>query len=474
MNDNHPQNSRAQISKEDFEFLVGTDLFRATSEEARNYLMSVMYPRRLKAGERLISQGDKGDAFYVIEEGTCLVHFEKDGQTHPVCRIKERELVGEMAVLTGENRVANVDAETDVLVWRIGCDAFEQACRIHPELREYLTEIVAYRFASQKITADRSIGRHTITGIIGRGGWSVVYKGIHSFLHLPVAIKMLKHDMAMDPDFLERFQNEAKIIAKLNHENIVRVYDIEHAYKTVFIVMEFLNGQSLDNILKRIPRMPLANILDILVRVASGLQYAHEQGIIHQDIKPANIFITEDDRVKILDFGLACPKAVGWHDFDGTVHYMAPEQIEDERVDERTDIYSLGITAFEMATGILPFSDVDLSKVLDAHLKKPIPDPSTLRPDLPKALRDFISRAVEKRPDDRYQRMGEVLETLLPPAQEAGAAVGTRIRARRKTVGLMMSYDEELQMEISVLLEEFGKRLKELGAEFRLGSLEEL
>ena len=194
-----------QISNEMFEFLLGSKLFQGTSEEARQSLREAMKPRRLKAGERLITQGEEGDDLYLISQGSCVVNFERDGEVHQVCRLKERDLVGEMAVLTGEARIANVDAETDLEVWGITGQAFDHACDRCPELRRYLTEIITYRFSSQKATADRTVGKYRIERIIGKGGWSVVYGGVHEFLNLPVAIKMLKHDMAMDPDFLERF-----------------------------------------------------------------------------------------------------------------------------------------------------------------------------------------------------------------------------------------------------------------------------
>lgn len=463
-----------QISNEEFEFLLGSELFQGTPEGARDCLRAAMKPRRIKAGERLITQGDKGDELYVIQEGSCLVNFDRDGSSHQVCRLKERDLVGEMAVLTGEHRIANVDAETDLQVWGITREAFDDACERCPELRRYLSEIITYRFSSQKATADREIGKYRIEKIIGKGGWSVVYGGVHSFLNLPVAIKMLKHDMAMDPDFLARFQNEARIVASLNHHNIVRVYDIEHIYRTVFIVMEYLEGMSLRVLMDGAAGLPLPMMLEFLVQTAYGLVYAHDQGIVHQDIKPANLFLCKGDHLKILDFGLACHRDEEQMDWEGTIHYMSPEQIEGDTVDERTDIYSLGITAFEMAVGRLPFAYPDVAKVMDAHVNEALPDPCDLNPELPAQLGEIIVRATEKNPDDRFSSASELLRLLLPLSAECGARSIQATQEPRRMMNLSLWYENEQQLELNSLLEDFARGLKELGIEVHVGSLEKL
>jgi eukaryotic-like serine/threonine-protein kinase len=472
-NDRNKGVNTGRISDSDFKFLVGAELFKGTSQEARDSLRSVMKAKRVSAGKRLITQGDKGDELYIIQEGSCIVSFERDGKTHEVCRLVPRDLAGEMAVLTGEKRIANVVAETDLRVWGITRESFDYVCAKHLELRQYLSEIVAYRFSGQKATANRTVAKYTIREIIGRGGWSVVYGGEHSFLNLPVAIKMLKHDMAMDTDFLDKFENEAKIIALLNHPNIVRIYDIEHLYRTVFIIMEYLEGISMKDLLDRVPHLPLPRILQFLVQTANGLLYAHQKGIVHQDIKPDNLYICPDDHLKILDFGLACHRDAEQMEWEGTIHYMSPEQIEGEPIDERTDVYSLGITAFEMVTGRIPFEYSDLSKVMDAHVEEPLPDPLKWNSDLPLPFRDFIVRATEKDPNDRFADMSEVLDYLLPLSAESGARpMGTG--ERRKVMNVSLAYKYEQQVELNVLLEELGRRLKDLGIEVHIGSLTRL
>jgi len=466
---------KRKMDQEDFEFLMGSELVQAAPDEARSQLMAALAPIRVKAGERFIRQGDEGSSVYLVQHGSCIVSLEKDGLVHPLTRLKSGDLVGEMAILTGEQRSAHVDAETDMALWRISGLELDEICLEFPDLREFLTEVVTHRFSRSKFTADRTIGKYVITDVIGQGGWSIVYKGTHSYLNMPVAIKMMKHNMAMDPDFLAKFQNEAKIIARFNHENIVRVYDIEHLYRTVFIVMEYLDGVSLEYILERQPTIPFESVLDFLVQVSRGLSYAHEQGIVHQDIKPANIFIQEGERAKIVDFGLACP--TGSEDeigLAGTPYYMSPEQIEGDPVDERTDIYAFGITAFELATSQRPFGGKDLAKVMTAHREEPVPDPRSLNPDLPAEFNDFVQRATRKDPGDRYQDMKQVLDDLNALAERTGVTPSVAESRRAKMMSLFMFYDDEHDVELTHLVENFTQELERLGVVLRAAEFHDL
>jgi serine/threonine protein kinase len=276
--------------------------------------------------------------------------------------------VGIRSFLTGEPQGAHAEAETAMELWALDKDLFDDISKEDPDLLEFLTELVVCRFDSKRPTADRIIGKYMAMDIIGRGGYSIVYRGLNTDLSMPVAIKMLKHNLAVNPDFINGFRNEAKTIASLRHENILRVYDIEERYKTVFIIEEMVEGESLENMLGRLACIPPKLAISFLIQLCSGLQYAHKMGIIHRDINPSNIFVQQNDRLKILDFGLSCP--IGTEDFAsfGTMAYMAPEQIESDPMDQRTDIYALGITAFEMLAGQKPFQETDPQKLMDLHL----------------------------------------------------------------------------------------------------------
>jgi eukaryotic-like serine/threonine-protein kinase len=215
------------ISSADFEFLLKTNIFNAIPHEAIAPVFHILNFKHVKAGERFITQGAEGDGFYIIQNGSCIINLEKDNTITPLARLKAGDLVGEMGVLTGERRSTHVDAETDMDLWSLTREQFDRLSQEFPDIRNFLTDIVVQRFSSLKITANRTIGKYTINEILDQGGWSIVYKGVHDILNFPVAIKMLKHNMAMDPDFSEKFRHEAKTIARLNHPNIVKVYDIE-------------------------------------------------------------------------------------------------------------------------------------------------------------------------------------------------------------------------------------------------------
>jgi serine/threonine protein kinase len=339
---------------------------------------------------------------------------------------------------------------------------------------DFLTELVTHRFSTEKVTANRTVGRYLINELIGRGGWSLVYKGIHTSLNMPVAIKMLKHDMAMNAEFAEKFQNEARVVALLNHDNIVKVYDIEELYRTVFIIMEYLEGVPLDRVLETMPRLPAFKVLDILLQVCNGLNYAHEQGIVHQDIKPGNIFIQSDGRARIVDFGLSCPPGTVDCSLPGTVYYMSPEQIKGDYIDERTDIYSLGIMAYEMTTGQRPYPEDDLSRLMELHVNEDIPDPRTLVPDLPDELHYFIKRATRRDPAARFKSTWEIIRDLQPFADKMRIERRPQLEQRRKMMSLFLFYQEDQQLFLNRLVENFNSEVNKMGVELKITNVDEV
>ncbi|MBI5568481.1 MAG: protein kinase [Desulfomonile tiedjei] len=456
-----------RMSDQDYQFLLQTPFFAAIPEDARFHLMVAMKPVHLPSGERLIAQGDEGDSFYIIQNGSCSVSLEKAGIVRPLAVLGPGDLVGEMAILTGEHRNAHVDAQTDMDLWRLSRTAFEGICNQYPEIRHFLTQVVTDRFARATLTADRTVGKYVITEVLGRGGWSIVYKGVHTMLNMPVAIKMLKHNMAMDPDFLEKFQNEARVIANLNHENIVKVYDIEQLYRTVFIIMEQLEGVSLVEMLREVTRVPLPRALNILLQVCHGLGYAHEKGIIHGDVKPGNIFIQKNDKAKILDFGLARRPGTKGDRLVGTPRYFSPEQIRMGLLDERSDIYSLGISAYRIITGQEAFPDNDIANLLQCHLYEHIPDPRLVIPDLPDELHRFLVKSSEKDPTLRYQSMEEIIHDLQPLSRQLGVAPLAEPERHVNMMGLFLFYRSEHEEILKRLVGEFGQELRKIGAVLR-------
>jgi serine/threonine protein kinase len=402
-----------------------------------------------------------------------VVNVEKDGELVPVVRMQAGDVVGEMALITGEPRSAHVDAETDMHLWCLEKTQFDKISQTYPELRSFLTDLIANWFETRPVTAERRIGKYVITEILGKGGYSIVYRGAHEALGMPVAIKMMKHDMAMRDDFIQNFKNEAKTIAQLNHENIVHVFDFEERFQTLFIVMEPLEGMSLKALLKRMIKLPPPRVVDYLLQICAGLHYAHAKNVVHQDIKPGNIFIVPNDKIKILDFGLACP--CGSENFlTGTPFYMSPEQIDCLPVDVRTDIFALGLTAYEMLTGQRPILEEDAWKVMDLRLKQDIPDPAKIVSDLPEALRKFILKACAREMSARYQDVGEIIEDLKPLANGLGIKKQKISPVNRKMATMFLLYNDEHQPELNRMMNEFCEKVNEIGVSCKAADFKEI
>ncbi|UCH23745.1 MAG: protein kinase, partial [Deltaproteobacteria bacterium] len=422
-------------------------------------LMEGISYKHVKAGERFIAQGEEGEYAYIIQRGSCMVIVEKNEEPHPIDHRSEGDIVGITSVLTGEPRRAHVEAETDMELWCFNKTQLENISEKDSEVLGFLTEIVADRFDSRRPTADRMIGRYLATDIIGRGSSSIVYKGVHTDLKIPVIIKMMRHDMAMNPDFIASFKNEAITIATLNHENIIKIYDIEERFKTIFIIMQYLDGRTLREVLVKNEKLAPQSALGYILQTCRGLKYAHDRGIVHQDINPGNLFILPDDTVKIIDFGFACPR--GAENFlTGTPYYMAPEQVECLPVDERTDIYCLGITAFELVTGKRPYPDKDGWTVMEMHVNQDIQDPADFEPHLPEALRQFIIKACNRDPNHRFQTMGEALQFLNTGTVETQPKPEMLVAEERKKAALALSFEERHQKELQRLVEKINDKTK--------------
>ena len=267
--------------------------------------------------------------------------------------------------------------------------------------------------ADQGATAFVGDVRYELQEEIGRGGMGVVYRARDTRLDRIVALKRLPEGLRRHhPRALQFFLREAQSAARLNHPNIVTVFDADQQDGQFFITMELLEGQPLQTILHERGQLSPSNVVGIARQACRGLEYAHGQGIVHRDIKTANLFVTADRVVKIMDFGLAKVLAEvrgATTMVSGTPYYMSPEQVLGQDVDHRSDLYSFGVTLFELSTGSVPF---DTGEVAYHHRHTPVPDPQAIRPDLPDDLSQFILRLLSKGPEDRYQSASEMLSVL--------------------------------------------------------------
>jgi len=271
-----------------------------------------------------------------------------------------------------------------------------------------------------------------------------VYKAFQPSLDRYVAIKVLHPSMVEEPEFVGRFQREAKNVARLRHPNIIQVFDYDNQGETYYMVMEYLDGPTLKAALEEVHRrneeMPLPVALRIVSDVGAALAYAHEMGVVHRDIKPANIMLDRSGRVILADFGIAKiltgTKVTVTGTVLGTPAYMSPEQGMGEPGDSRSDIYSLGVVLYELATGRLPYDADTPLAVLLKHVHDPLPMPRTVNPSLPEEIERIILRALAKGPADRYQTVQAMLDDIagLPPATVPAAkpgALNTRALAAR-------------------------------------------
>ena len=256
--------------------------------------------------------------------------------------------------------------------------------------------------------------RYEILERIGSGGMSVVYKAQCHTLNRLVAIKVLKEEFAFDENFVGKFKMEAQAAARLSHPNIVSVYDVVDEDVLHYIVMELIEGITLKNYIEKKGHLESKEAIGIAIQVAQGIGAAHEQHIIHRDIKPQNMIISRDGKVKVADFGIA--RAVSTQTMNatavGSVHYISPEQAKGGYCDERSDIYSFGITMYEMVTGKVPFEGDNTITVALAHLEEPVTPPRMYVPEVSQALEQIILKCTQKRPERRYSNVTDVIADL--------------------------------------------------------------
>jgi eukaryotic-like serine/threonine-protein kinase len=259
------------------------------------------------------------------------------------------------------------------------------------------------------------VGRYEITELLGQGGMGTVYRAFDPLLTRVVAVKVISTQLSTQPELRERFFREARAAAQLDHPNIITVYDLGEQDGTPYLAMQFLEGQDLEQRMRAPEGMTLGAKLEVALAIATGLAHAHASGVVHRDVKPANVFITTDGQVKILDFGLArlvTSELTRSNMMVGTVNYMAPEQLRSEKTDHRADIFSLGVVLYELVGGRKPFQAESFASTMYKILEE-TPDPlEHLVPDLPPRLIAVVDRAMAKSPDDRYQFMADLVRDL--------------------------------------------------------------
>ena len=258
--------------------------------------------------------------------------------------------------------------------------------------------------------------RYKIIKSIGEGGMANVYLAFDTILEREVAVKILRGDLAEDEKFVRRFQREANSASSLKHPNIVEVYDVGEDDGKYFIVMEYINGKTLKSLIKKRGVLTLEEVIDIMLQLTSAVSCAHDSYIIHRDIKPQNVMILEDGRVKITDFGIAMAlnnnELTQTNSVMGSVHYLPPEQANGSGSTIKSDIYSLGILMFELLTGKLPFKGENAVEIAIKQMREPIPSVKSISPDIPQSVENVVLKACAKNPKNRYDTAREMFEDI--------------------------------------------------------------
>ncbi len=410
-----------------------------------------------KIDQILVRHGKTGKRLYFILKGVVEVQIpDVHGEIRKRVLLKKGDVVGEISLLTESTYSANIVALSDTTTFYLDSQHFISLIREYPEFAEIMSTLMTNRMTQNR--GINQVGRYQLLGKLGEGTMATVFRAYDKKLDREVALKMLKYNLACNPRFVDRFEQEAKIIASLNHPNIVNVIEVIEEFSTHFIVMEKLQGQNLSMAMKQKGAFSIQEVREILSQLASALQYAHshgETGIIHRDIKPSNIVIDHDGNIKLTDFGIASPPQDKDIRVEGTPSYMAPEIINSELSDGRADIYSLGVMAFHMLTGSRPFSASRVVRLLKMQVEQPPPDIRNARPDIDEELAFLIEQSLSKDPNRRISDWNRIREILRPVESE------NKIQLEPDELGILIRFRDTSYKKSAKLTKAIQKLLED-------------
>lgn len=444
--------------------LSSVKIFQDLEENTLRDIAQQIQIANFSKGALLAMHGQIGKRLYIIFKGKVEVRTpDQDGVTQRKVSLKSGSVVGEISLLINSTYYSDIVALTDTIALYLDRDRFMQLIERHRAFADITSSMMTNRMA--KPGGINRVGKYELTGKLGEGNMATVYNAYDRELEREVAIKMLNYNLAYNRDFLDRFEQEARIIASLNHPNIINVIEVIDEFSTRFIVMEKLEGDNLSVILKARSAFGLTETRDILSQLASALQYAHDRGkkgIIHRDIKPSNILVDSYGNIKLTDFGLAGSPQNKEVNIEGSPSYLAPEIIKGEPVDGRADIYALGVMAFLMLTKKLPFSAPTLAKLLNMQVNQKPPDIRKLCPSIDTGLEEFIQRALVK---DVKQRISDwdQIKKLLAPANNQN-----RILLGSDEIGLVIRLQNTSSRQSTTIIHAIQKILQDEKVNFSM------
>lgn len=386
--------------------------FGSLSQGVLSLIESNMTEQRYAPGEILMRKGDPGTFLVVIRSGEVEVSVGEGAERHLLKRAGAGEILGEMALLTKEPRLATVTAMTEVRARVLPADRFDELATRYPAISTFLTLLLASRLgtATHDAMTGNTFHGYRILRCAGHGGMSVVYEAEDTRARRRVALKMMSHRLLYDPVAMQHFRREADIIESFDHPNIARMYGRFEAFRTSFIVMEFCEGISISDAMSS--REPLGEdvVRRILGQIGRAIDHAHGAGIVHRDIKPSNIMVTQDGTAKLIDFGLAGQLEKGSlaPALFGTPHYMAPEQLTGGPIGEKIDLFAMGHVTFEMLSGRRLLEGSSIGSLKARMLRYQPPDLTEALPGITPELRDVLEGLLRKEPADRHLDVARV------------------------------------------------------------------
>jgi CRP-like cAMP-binding protein len=405
--------------------LLESEPFKALRPRLVDQVFACVKERRYEPNEPIILQGHQGDSLFVVIDGEAQVRLRGiDGTIRAIAKLTRGSVAGEMSLITQEPATADVVAMTEVRVLRLGASDFDALTAKNPELTIVLTNLVADRLgrALHDGLGGKVLQGYQIASCAGRGGMAVVYDATELRTGERVALKMMSHRLVYQPGAFSRFEREARIVQPLQHDNIARLKGHFPAFRTEFIVMEFCEGSTLAELQSRSGAFPEGQARLILGQLAGALQFVHERGVVHRDLKPGNVMLTPRGAVKLMDFGLAKEDRTLTDDtatqsdtIIGTPLYMSPGQMTGEESGPTIDVYAFACMAYELVAGRPLFEGRTARGLLQDKLTRPVPAADRIGPGITPELHRLLVSGLDNDPEKRLASLDAIATWAGPP-----------------------------------------------------------